>query len=193
LDKDDELIKLSLAGDIEAFEALVEKYQQKIYNLSYRYMGTEQDAYDMAQETLIKAFRSLGTFKGDSSLGTWLYRITTNVCLDELRKRKRTLHIVSLDEPLATTDGDEIDRDIPDPSPTADILYEQRQMEAYLQSVIATLKPEHKSVIILRDVMGLTYEEVAEALECSIGTVKSRLNRGREVLRKKISKQELLP
>ena len=121
LDKDDELIKLSLAGDIEAFEALVEKYQQKIYNLSYRYMGTEQDAYDMAQETLIKAFRSLGTFKGDSSLGTWLYRITTNVCLDELRKRKRTLHIVSLDEPLATTDGDEIDRDIPDPSPTADI------------------------------------------------------------------------
>ena len=193
MDKDDELIKLSLAGDIEAFEVLVEKYQQKIYNLSYRYMGGEQDAYDMAQETLIKAFRSLGTFKGDSSLSTWLYRITTNVCLDELRKRKRTLHIVSLDEPVATSDGDEIDRDIPDPSPTADILYEKRQAEAYLQSVIATLKPEHKSVIILRDVIGLTNEEVAETLGCSIGTVKSRLNRGREVLRKKISKQELLP
>lgn len=193
LGQDEDLIKLSIAGDTRAFGELAEKYQHKIYNLAYRYMGSEEDARDMAQEALIKAYRSLATFKGDSSLGTWLYRITTNVCLDELRKRKRTLHMISLDEPVATTDGDEIERDIADPSPTADIIYQYKETEVYLQSLISMLKPEQKTVIILRDVMDLTYEEIAEVLDCSIGTVKSRLSRGREVLRKKISKRELLP
>ncbi len=193
LGHDDDLIKLSLAGDTRAFEELAVKYQHKIYNLAYRYMGNDEDASDMAQEALIKAYRSLATFKGDSSLGTWLYRITTNVCLDELRKRKRTLHMISMDEPVATTDGDEIERDIPDPSPTADIIYQYKETEVYLQSLINMLKPEQKTVIILRDVMDLTYEEIAEVLNCSVGTVKSRLSRGREVLRKKIGKRELLP
>jgi len=193
LGKDEDLIKLSIAGDTRAFEELAERYQHKIYNLAYRYMGNEEDANDLAQEALIKAYRSLSTFKGDSSLGTWLYRITTNVCLDELRKRKRTLHMVSLDEPVATTDGDEIERDIPDPSPTPDILYQYRETEVYLQSLINNLKAEHKTVIILRDIMDLTYEEIAEILQCSVGTVKSRLSRAREILRKKVSNRELLP
>lgn len=193
LGQDDDLIKLSIAGDMRAFEELAAKYQHKIYNLAYRYMGSEEDASDMAQEALIKAYRSLATFKGDSSLGTWLYRITTNVCLDELRKRKRTLHMISLDEPVATTDGDEIEREIADPSPTADIIYQYKETEVYLQSLINMLKPEQKTVIILRDVMDLTYEEIAEVLNCSIGTVKSRLSRGRDILRKKIAKRELLP
>ncbi|NLW45632.1 MAG: sigma-70 family RNA polymerase sigma factor [Syntrophomonadaceae bacterium] len=193
LGQDEDLIKLSIQGDIRAFEQLAEKYQHKIYNLAYRYMGCEEDASDMAQEALIKAYRSLATFKGESSLSTWLYRITTNVCLDELRKRRRTLHMISLDEPVATVDGDEIERDIADPSPTADIIYQKKETEVYIQSLINKLKPEQKAVVILRDVMGLTYEEIAEVLNCSIGTVKSRLSRGREILRKKIVKQELLP
>jgi len=142
LGKDDDLIKLSIQGDIRAFEELAAKYQHKIYSLAYRYMGCEEDASDMAQEALIKAYRSLATFKGESSLGTWLYRITTNVCLDELRKRRRTLHMISLDEPVATVDGDEIERDIADPSPTADIIYEKKETEVYLQSLINMLKPE---------------------------------------------------
>lgn len=192
LGKDEELIILCLQGDVEAFEHLVEKYQHKIYTLSYRYMGNEQDANDMAQEALIKAYRSLGTFKGESSLATWLYRITTNVCLDELRKRKRTLHIVSIDEPLATTNGEDIERELVDPSPTADAIYEQKQLENELQKIIDSMKPEHRTVIILRDVMDLTYEEIAEILQCSIGTVKSRLSRAREVLRRKVKKRELL-
>ena len=193
LGQDEDLIKLSIQGDIRAFEQLAEKYQHKIHNLAYRYMGCEEDASDMAQEALIKAYRSLATFKGESSLSTWLYRITTNVCLDELRKRRRTLHMISLDEPVATVDGDEIERDIADPSPTADIIYQKKETEVYIQSLINKLKPEQKAVVILRDVMGLTYEEIAEVLNCSIGTVKSRLSRGREILRKKIVKQELLP
>lgn len=193
LSHDDDLIKLSLTGDTRAFEELVVRYQNKVYTLAYRYMGNEDDANDMAQEALVKAFRSLKAFKGDSSFGTWLYRITTNVCLDELRKRKRTVHMISLDEPVATMDGDEYDKEFADQSPTADIIYEQKELEAYLQANINLLKPEHKTVIVLRDVMDFTYEEIADILQTSIGTVKSRLSRGREILRKKLSDRELLP
>jgi RNA polymerase sigma-70 factor (ECF subfamily) len=193
LTKDEDLIKLSISGDMEAFEELVARYQNKIYSLAYRYMGNEDDASDMAQEALVKAYRSLKGFKGDSSLSTWLYRITANVCLDELRKRKRVVHMISLDEPVATLDGDLLEKDIADHSPTADIVYEQKELEQELQSLINILKPEHRSVIILRDVMDFTYEEIAETLNCSVGTVKSRLSRGREILRKKLAKRELLP
>ena len=155
-------------------------------------MGCEEDASDMAQEALIKAYRSLATFKGESSLGTWLYRITTNVCRMNCA-RETNLTYDFLDEPVATVYGDEIERDIADPSPTDDIIYEKKETEVYLQSLINMLKPEQKAVVILRDVMDLTYEEIAEVLNCSIGTVKSRLSRGREILRKKIAKRELLP
>ncbi|MGE5422639.1 MAG: RNA polymerase sigma factor [Ignavibacteriales bacterium] len=193
MSKDDDLIKLSTAGDMRAFEELVLRHQNKVYTLAYRYMGNEEDANDMAQEALVKAYRSLKSFKGDSSFGTWIYRITANVCLDELRKRKRTVYMISLDEPVATVDGDEFERDFADQSPTADIVMEQKELETYLQNNIDLLKPEHKSVIILRDVMDFTYEEIAEILQTSIGTVKSRLSRGRDILRKKLSERELLP
>ncbi|MGE5397305.1 MAG: sigma-70 family RNA polymerase sigma factor [Chitinophagales bacterium] len=193
LSRDEDLIKQSIHGNTQAFEELVHKYQNRIYNLAYRYMGNEDDASDMAQEALIKAYRSLASFKGESSFSTWLYRITANVCLDELRKRKRVVPMISLDEPAVTSDGEDIERDLADSSPTADIVFEHKEMEKYLQALISTLKPEYKSVIILRDVMDFSYEEVAEILQCSIGTVKSRLSRGREILRKKLSRRELLP
>lgn len=193
MSKDEDLIKLSVAGDMRAFEELVLRHQNKVYTLAYRYMGNEDDANDMAQEALVKAYRSLKSFKGDSSFSTWIYRITANVCLDELRKRKRTVYMISLDEPVATMDGDEFERDFADQSPTADIVMEQKELETYLQNNIDLLKPEHKSVIILRDVMDFTYEEIAEILQTSIGTVKSRLSRGRDILRKKLSERELLP
>lgn len=193
LKSDAELIKLSIEGSLEAFEELVSRYQHKVYSLSFRYMGNEEDAHDMAQEALIKAYRSLSTFKGDSSFSTWLYRITANVCLDELRKRKRTLNLISLDEPLATTEGDEMERDIMDHGPPVDVIVERKEFAASLQALITTLKPEHRSVIILRDIMDLTYEEMAEVLQCSVGTIKSRLSRAREILRKKLSDRELLP
>jgi len=156
-------------------------------------MGNEEDAYDMAQEAFIKAYRSLRSFKGDSSFGTWMYRIATNVCLDELRKRKRRVLTLSLDEPLATRDGDEVEKEIADTAPTADIIYEQKELSQYIQQVLGEMKPDHKVTIVLRDIMDLTYEEIAQVLDCSIGTVKSRLSRARDSLRKKLSERELLP
>lgn len=188
-----QLVKKSLQGDTRAFEQLVMQYQNKIYALAYRYMGNEEDAYDMSQEAFIKAYRSLRTFKGDSSFGTWIYRVTTNVCLDELRRRKRRINPLSLDEPLATSEGDEIDKEVIDTSPTADIIYEHKEFSRYIQQLLDQMKPEQKTVIILRDIMELSYEEIAEVLDCSMGTVKSRLSRARNILRKKLSEREHLP
>jgi len=190
---EEQLVKLSIQGDTRAFEELVAQYQNKVYALSFRYMGNEEDAYDMAQEAFIKAFRSLRSFKGNSSFSTWLYRITTNVCLDELRRRKRKISPISLDEPVATRDGDEVEKEIADTSLSADILYEQKEFSQYINDLLNEMKPEHKTAIVLRDVMGFSYEEIAEVLNCSMGTVKSRISRAREALRKKLTSRELLP
>lgn len=192
MESDQQLVKQALHGESQAFEQLVQIYQQKVYALSYRYMGNEEDAYDMAQESFIKAYRSLKSFKGDSSFGTWIYRITTNVCLDEIRRRKRRVVPLSLDEPLATLDGNEVEKEIADSSLTADRIYEQKEFSEYLQKLLNEMKPEHKTAIILRDVMELSYEEIAAVLNCSIGTVKSRINRARGVLQKKLGDRELL-
>jgi RNA polymerase sigma-70 factor (ECF subfamily) len=187
------LVKQSIQGDTRAFEELVSHYHNKIYALAYRYMGNEEDAYDMAQEAFLKAFRSLHTFKGNSSFSTWLYRVTTNVCLDELRRRKRRIIPLSLDEPLASQEGDEVEKEIADSSPGVDIIYEQKEFSQYIQQLLNEMKPEHKTAIVLRDVIGFSYEEIAEVMNCSMGTVKSRISRAREVLRKKITDRELLP
>jgi len=192
MNSDQELVKRTLHGDTYAFEELVKTYQNKVYMLAYRYMGNEDDANDMAQEAFIKAYRSLRSFKGDASFGTWIYRITTNVCLDELRRRKRKIAPISLDEPLATLDGAEIEREISDQSLAADVIYEKKEFSQNIQLLLDEMKPEHKTVIVLRDVMDLSYEEIASVLDCSIGTVKSRISRARIILQKKLTERELL-
>ncbi|HPF21807.1 MAG TPA: sigma-70 family RNA polymerase sigma factor [Syntrophomonas sp.] len=192
MNSDQLLVKRTLRGDTYAFDELVKTYQNKVYMLAYRYMGNEDDANDMAQESFIKAFRSLRSFKGDASFGTWIYRITTNVCLDELRRRKRKIVPLSLDEPLATLDGDEFEREIADTSLAADVVYERKEFTQNMQLLLDEMRPEHKAVIVLRDVMDLSYEEIAIVLDCSIGTVKSRISRARIILQKKLIERELL-
>jgi RNA polymerase sigma-70 factor (ECF subfamily) len=170
---EEQLVKRSLQGDLQAFEELVLGYQSKVYALTYRYMGNEEDAYDMFQETFIKAYRSLPTFKGQSSFGTWIYRIASNVCLDELRRRKRRIPTLSLDEPATTLDGNELEVEIADTSYSIDILYEQKELSSSIQEVLDQMKKEHKTAIILRDILDLSYEEMAKVMGCSMGTVKS--------------------
>lgn len=187
-----ELVNRCLRGDQRAFEELVLKYQNKIYTLCYRYMGNEEDAYDMAQEAFVKAYRSLHNFKGESSFGTWIYRITTNVCLDEMRRRKRRVIATSLDEPLDTGEG-EVGKEVMDTAPPLDEIYERKEFSEYIQSLLNQMKPEHKAVVILRDMLDLSYEEIAGILNCSLGTVKSRLSRSRNLLRKMLLNREHLP
>lgn len=189
---DYELVKKSMQGDNQAFDELVLLYQNKVYALAFRYMGNEDDAYDMAQEAFIKAYRSLRSFKGESSFSTWIYRIATNVCLDEIRRRKRRVTPLSLDEPLATLDGEEVEREIADESLSADRVYEQKEFTETVQMLLDEMKPEHKTAIVLRDMMELSYEEIASVLNCSIGTVKSRINRARIIFQKKLNDRELL-
>ncbi|HNX93170.1 MAG TPA: sigma-70 family RNA polymerase sigma factor [Syntrophomonas sp.] len=192
MNSDQHLVNRTLHGDTYAFEELVKTYQNKVYMLAYRYMGNEDDANDMAQEAFIKAYRSLRSFKGDASFGTWIYRITTNVCLDELRRRKRKITPISLDEPLATLDGAEMEREISDQSLAADVIYEKKEFNQNIQLLLDEMKPEHKTVIVLRDIMDLSYEEISSVLDCSIGTVKSRISRARIILQKKLTERELL-
>lgn len=192
MDADIELVKQTLQGNEEGFEKLVKKYQDKVYTLCYRYSGNDEDAYDLAQEAFIKAYRSLGTFKGSSRFGTWLYRITTNVCLDEIRRKKRRIQVQSLDQPVEGADG-EMTRIVLDDTLPIDALYEQQEQAQYIQSLLMQMKPEHRMVLLLKDIMEFSYEEIAQMLNISSGTIKSRLSRARDLLRRKLLERELLP
>jgi len=185
------LLERSKAGDIAAFEMLIEAYQKKIFNLAFRMIGNYDDAGDLAQEALIRIFKSISNFKEQSSLSTWIYRITTNVCLDEIRKKKNR-KVLSLDEEIHAEDGD-MQRQIMSDDPLPDELMEKEEFRQIISSAIESLPEDQKLVITLRDIQGLSYDEIARVLDCPAGTVKSRINRARFALKNVlISKRELL-
>ncbi len=192
MDADIELVKQTLQGNEAGFEKLVYTYQDKVYTLCYRYSGNEEDANDLAQEAFIKAYRSLGSFKGNSRFSTWLYRVTTNVCLDEMRRKKRLIQTQSLDQPVTGADG-EMSRIVADESQSVDVLYEAQEQADYIQSLLNELKPEHRMVLLLKDIMELSYDEISKVLNIPSGTIKSRLSRARDLLRRKLLDRELLP
>jgi len=176
-----ELILQCKDGNVEAFEQLVIKYQRQIYTVAYRFMGNHEDASDLAQEAFLKAYKSIGRFRGESSLKTWLYHIVSNVCRDELRKRKKG-QVFSLDAPILTEEG-EIPRQTEDWTYAPDLIYESKEIQLFIQEALNQLSPEYKEVIILREIQGFSYEEIATHLDCSLGTIKSRLNRARKAMR----------
>lgn len=181
VDNDRILLEKAKSGDINAFEKLVEAYQKKIYNICLRMIGSTDDAYDLAQEVLIRIYKSISGFKEQSSLSTWVYRITTNVCLDEIRKRKLK-RTVSLDQDIRLDDS-EIKREIESDDPPPDELAEKKEIKKTVASAISMLNEEHRTVIVLRDIQGFSYEEIAKITNCPEGTVKSRINRARQALK----------
>lgn len=185
------LLERSKAGDIAAFEMLIEAYQKKIFNLAFRMIGNYDDAGDLAQEAMIRIFKSISNFKEQSSLSTWIYRITTNVCLDEIRKKKNR-KVLSLDEEIHAEDGD-MQRQIMSDDPLPDELMEKEELRQIISNAIESLPEDQRLVITLRDIQGLSYDEIAKVLDCPAGTVKSRINRARFALKNVlISKRELL-
>jgi RNA polymerase sigma-70 factor (ECF subfamily) len=185
------LVSRSKAGDIAAFEELIGAYQKKIFNLAYRIIGNYDDAADLAQEALIRIFRSIGGFKEQSSFSTWIYRITTNVCLDEIRKRKSKKEY-SLDEEVQVDDG-QLKRQVMSEDPGPDEVFEREELRSMVKDAIDKLPEEQRIVITLRDIQGLSYDEIAEVLDCPGGTVKSRISRARQALKKVLSSRlELL-
>jgi RNA polymerase sigma-70 factor, ECF subfamily len=176
-------------GDLAAFNLLLEHYQTAVFNLCLRMLGTPQNAEDATQEAFIAAYRHLDKFRG-GSFRSWLFRIAANACYDELRRRKARA-TSSLDEPAS--EG-ERRFDAPDPSPSPDDRAEQAELRAVLASALAAIPADQRLAITLCDVQGLDYAEIAEVLQCSLGTVKSRIARGRLRLRAiLLAQQELLP
>ena len=179
------LLKRAKNGDASAFEELVVGCEKKIYSAAYRFMGNHFDAGDVVQEALIKAYQALPGFRGDSSFSTWLLHIVANVSRDELRRRRRA-PITSLDAP-SPGNGGELPRPAVDQSAGPDAAYEAKESGEFIQKLIDSLPVEYRLTLVMRDIQGFSYEEIAQQLECSVGTVKSRLNRARSILRKKMA------
>lgn len=186
---EEELITRSQDGDINAFEELVARYERKVYTIAYRFMGNQEDACDLAQEAFLKAYQSLKGFRKEASFSTWMARIISNVCKDQLRKNKK-VYQSSLDEDVWLEEGT-VKKQLKDERPTPEQEYERKELKEYLQGLINNLKPEFKMVVILRDIEGYSYEEIAEMLDCSLGTVKSRLSRARKALKDQINSHGL--
>lgn len=176
-------LKKAAAGSAEAFEQLVLKYQTAVYNLCLRMTGDPEDAADMTQESFLKAWRNLESFQGNSAFSTWLYRLASNTCLDHLRsvKRKPQLSLVMEDE-----DGETQALDVPDSAPSPEEQVIALDEQSRLNDALQALDEDQRQILILRAVNGLSYTEIAEALHLKEGTVKSRLARAREQLRKKL-------
>ena len=178
---DIELVKMTLAGDRQAYRQLVEKYQQRIYSIAFGVLHSREDSLDVVQDVLIKAYRKLDKFRGTSSFYTWLYRITVNMAIDCCRKRKRTVE-VEYDDQIGTEE--EVDRrSLQATSENPAESLERKELNKMVMDAIASLPEEQKTVIILREIEGLAYEEIAKVTGISMGTVMSRLHYGRKKLR----------
>jgi len=184
------LLGLSKKGDVKAFEMLMEKYQKKVFNIALRLLGNHDDASEVTQEVFVKIFKSMGSFKGESQISTWIYRIATNACLDELRKRKNKW-VMSLDEEYHRENGDYIIQ-VEDNKPTPDVIVEQKTLKAALNNAIDKLPEKYKLIIVLRDIQGFSYEQISDIVKTPVGTVKSRINRARLQLKEIILKEREL-
>ncbi|MBQ3568676.1 MAG: sigma-70 family RNA polymerase sigma factor [Anaerotignum sp.] len=184
--KELELIRRAKQGDMLAFEELILQHEKIVYNLALRMMNHSEDAQDISQEVFLKAYRSLQNFDERSAFSTWLYRITHNTCIDEMRKRKGK-QSYSLEEELESADGS-MQRQVADAGDTPEESLMRKEQKSEILQALDTLSEEHKAAIILRDVKGMAYEEIAEILELSLGTVKSRISRARNQLKTEILK-----
>lgn len=180
MEDEKKLIKKSISGDVESFEILISRYQKMAYNVAYRIMGNEEDAKDMAQESFIKIFKYIKNFRMDSSFSTWMYRIVMNTCKDELRKKK--LKVISIDKTIDTGDGS-MQMDIEDSSRTPEQLLESKETSEEVQNALLQISENNRIVVVLRDIKGFSYSEISEIIDVPVGTIKSRINRGRQELK----------
>ena len=187
--RDFELIRNFQSGEKSAFDQLVNRHKDRIFNLCYRMLGDYNEANDYAQETFIKAFKSLKGFRFESSFSTWLYRIAVNNCknrLNSLEKRYQ-VKMISIETPKYTGENNPF-FEIRDDSPSPANGLERKEKAVLIQTAINSLPAEQKMVVILRDIEGRSYEEIAETTGLALGTVKSRLARGRMELKIKLRK-----
>jgi RNA polymerase sigma-70 factor, ECF subfamily len=172
-----ELIEGCQRGDPDAFRALFEKHKDMVYSVALRYCGDAAVAQDIAQDTFLKLFSAVSSFRGDSSFDAWLYRMVVNSCFDQKRRTRRLTPLV--DEVLAALRT-------PDASVLDEVL--RAEMSTHVRDVVESLAPDQRMVIVLRYTQGLSYDEIAAILGCASGTIASRLNRAHKVLQRRLAR-----
>lgn len=182
-----ELVERAKKGDESAFEALVTENEKRIYNLCRRLTGNPEDAAELTQEAFLNAWRGLGRFQGESSFSTWLYRLASNACIDFLRKEKRRQ---SLSMTVSLDDEEEARQvELPDERYTPERELERIEVRQAVEAGLEKLTPEHRQVLVMREINGLSYAEIGGVLGLEEGTVKSRIARARNALRKVLTER----
>lgn len=183
----EELVRNAQNGKVEAFEQLVKLHEKKIFNIIYRMVNDYDAALDLTQDSMLKAYEHLNSFNNKSSFYTWIYRISINTCLDYIKKTKKIVSI-SLEQKIKLSNQDEVEFEIEDARSNIEQCVENNQLKAAINRAVKTLNNDYKTVIVLRDIQGFSYDEIAEILKLPVGTVKSRINRGREILKNMLRK-----
>jgi RNA polymerase sigma-70 factor (ECF subfamily) len=187
-DEDRGLVQESVKGSREAFDSLVEKYYKKIYNLAYRFVGDPEEANDLAQEIFTAAFQNLKKFRGDAKFSTWLFQIATNRGKNRFKYLKRRGYFANKTQTDSDDDRDSMQKAVPDLTTNPETLLAGKQIQKIVQDAINDLDPDHKEIVILRDIEGFSYDEIAQILNLPEGTTKSRLHRARMVVKEKLKK-----
>jgi RNA polymerase sigma-70 factor (ECF subfamily) len=189
-DPDADLVRLAQGGDQGAYERLVVGHQRRAFNVAYRILGDYDEAADATQEAFVQAYRALGGFRGEARFGNWLLTIVLNQCRNRLKhwkRRARSKHD-SLSDPIAGEDSD-LRRELSDPAPNPLEQLESRQLEELVREEVRHLDEEQATVLVLRELQDIGYEEIAQMLDVPIGTVKSRLHRGRGALAARLERR----
>jgi len=171
----------------QEFDHLVQRYHKQAYNIAYRLTGNHADAEDLTQEAFLRAFRFFGHYRRDLPFENWLYRIMSNLFVDDLRRRPKA-RIHSLDTPVGGDNGESnAYLEIPDSRDNPERVVLHEELDDQIQKALATLPPDFRMTVILADIEGMSYEEISESMGCSLGTVRSRLHRGRKMLRSRLA------
>jgi RNA polymerase sigma-70 factor (ECF subfamily) len=189
-DPDAELVQKARAGDEGAYERLVVGHQRRAFNVAYRILGDHEEAADVTQEAFVQAYRALGGFRGEARFGTWLLTIVVNQCRNHLKhwKRRARAKHDSLSEPVGGEDS-ELLRELADPAPNPLARLESRQLEELVREEVRHIDGEQAEVLVLRELQDIGYEEIAQMLGVPVGTVKSRLHRGRAALAERLRRR----
>ena len=177
-----DLVKRCQAGDSEAFDELVTRYRTRVFGMIHNMVHSEQDAWDLAQDSFLKAWKSIGRFRGQSSFYTWIYRIVMNVTIDWLRKKHVKGAGAEFDDAIELREIDPASKTVPKTEALPYETMEREEIRGRIDKAIAQLSPEQRAVILMKEIEGMQYHEIAEALGCSIGTVMSRLFYARKKL-----------
>jgi len=179
-----DLIAKAQQGDLSAFEELVLIYQDRVYSHCLYLAGNREDAQDLAQDVFVQSFKGIRSFRNDADFGTWLHRIAVNLWINFCRRNKKAT-VISIDETLPTSQGEMV-RELAASGDSPLEQVERLEFNAMVSNALNSLVPEYRIALILREIEGYNYDEIAAMLDCSLGTVKSRINRGRKALKKKL-------